>query len=66
VLEAPVAAAAWQEVSSTYLACTQDRGTPIDRQREFAARAGTVVEIDAGHHPFLSQPAAVRDLVLGL
>jgi hypothetical protein len=24
------------------------------------------VELDAGHHPFLSQPAAVRDLVLGL
>ena len=26
----------------------------------------SVVEIDAGHHPFLSQPAAVRDLILGL
>jgi hypothetical protein len=24
------------------------------------------VELDAGHHPFLSQPAAVRDLVLSL
>ena len=35
-------------------------------QREFAARAGSVVELDAGHHPFLSQPAAVRDLILGL
>lgn len=67
VLGAPVAAAAWQQVPSTYLVCTQDRGgTPADRQRTFATRAGTVVEIDAGHHPFLSQPAAVRDLVLGL
>jgi len=25
----------------------------------------TRVELDAGHHPFLSQPAAVRDLILG-
>lgn len=25
-----------------------------------------VVELDAGHHPFLSQPAAVRDLLLSL
>jgi pimeloyl-ACP methyl ester carboxylesterase len=65
VLDAPVGAAAWQEVPTTYLVCTEDRGTPADAQREFAARAGEVVEIDAGHHPFLSQPAAVRDLVLG-
>jgi len=66
VLGAPVAAAAWQHVPSTYLVCADDRGTPADRQREFAARAGNVVEIDSGHHPFLSQPAAVRDLVLSL
>jgi hypothetical protein len=24
------------------------------------------VELDTGHHPFLSQPAAVRDLILAL
>jgi pimeloyl-ACP methyl ester carboxylesterase len=66
VLEQPVQSAAWQHVPSTYLLCTEDRGTPADLQREFAARAGSVVELDAGHHPFLSQPTAVRDLVLGL
>lgn len=66
VLEAPVQAAAWQSVPSTYLLCAQDRGTPPERQREFARRAGALVELDAGHHPFLSQPAAVRDLILGL
>ena len=66
VLEQPVRSAAWQEVASTYLVCAQDRGTPATRQREFAARAGSVVELDAGHHPFLSQPAAVRDVILGL
>jgi pimeloyl-ACP methyl ester carboxylesterase len=66
VLEQPVHSAAWQLIPSTYLVCTEDRGTTADRQREFARRAGTVVELDAGHHPFLSQPAAVRDLILGL
>jgi pimeloyl-ACP methyl ester carboxylesterase len=66
VLGAPVAAAAWQQVPSTYLVCADDRGTPADLQRDFAVRAGNVVELASGHHPFLSQPAAVRDLVLGL
>jgi hypothetical protein len=45
---------------------TATRGTPAGRQREFASRAGSVVELDAGHHPFLSQPAEVRDLIVGL
>jgi pimeloyl-ACP methyl ester carboxylesterase len=66
VLGQPVRTAAWQHVPSTYLVCAEDRGTPADRQREFARRAGRVVELDAGHHPFLSQPAAVRDLLLSL
>lgn len=54
------------QVPSTYLVCTEDRGTAADLQREYAGRADSVVELDAGHHPFLSRPAAVRDLVLGL
>jgi pimeloyl-ACP methyl ester carboxylesterase len=66
VIGAAVQSAAWRHVPTTYLVCAQDRGTPVDRQREFAARAASVVELDAGHHPFLSQPAAVRDLIVGL
>jgi pimeloyl-ACP methyl ester carboxylesterase len=66
VLEQPVQSAAWHQVASTYLVCAQDQGTPAELQREFAARATSTVELDAGHHPFLSQPAAVRDLVLSL
>ena len=66
VLEQPVRSAVWPHVASTYLVCAEDGGTPAARQREFARRAGSVVELDAGHHPFLSQPAAVRDLVLSL
>ena len=66
VLEQPVRSAAWQQVPSTYLVCAQDHGTSADLQREFAGRAAGVVELDAGHHPFLSQPAEVRDLIVGL
>jgi len=62
----PVAAAAWKQLPTTYLVCAQDRGTPPRLQREFAALADSVVEMDAGHHPFLSQPAAIRDLLLSL
>ena len=66
VLEQPVRSAAWQHVPSTYLVCARDGGTPARAQRNFACRAASVVELDAGHHPFLSQPAAVRDLIVGL
>ncbi|MFF0018555.1 alpha/beta hydrolase [Streptomyces sp. NPDC005374] len=66
VIGQAVGAAAWQQVPSTYLVCAQDRGTPARLQREFARRAGSVVELDAGHHPFLSRPAAVGDLLLSL
>lgn len=61
-----VGAAAWKQVPSTYIVCTEDRGTPVQRQREYARRAGTVIELDSGHHPFLSQPTRVRDLLLSL
>ncbi len=66
VLEEPVRASAWQHVPSTYLVCTEDRGTPAQLQREYAARANNVVEFATGHHPFLSRPDAVRDLILGM
>jgi pimeloyl-ACP methyl ester carboxylesterase len=66
VLGAPVRSAAWQHLPTTYLVCAQDLGTPAERQRTFARRATNVVELDAGHHPFLSQPGAVRDLIAGL
>ncbi|PRY39573.1 pimeloyl-ACP methyl ester carboxylesterase [Umezawaea tangerina] len=62
----PVGAAAWHDIPSTYLVCTRDRGTPVAKQRELARAAGRVVEVDAGHHPFLSRPEVVRDLLLDL
>jgi pimeloyl-ACP methyl ester carboxylesterase len=66
VVEQPVQAAAWQDVATTYLICAKDRGTPAAMQAAFAGRADRVAELDAGHHPFLSQPATVSDLIVGL
>lgn len=66
VTQQPVQAAAWQQIPTTYLVCAADLGTPPTAQREFARRAQRVVEIDAGHHPFLSRPGLVADLILSL
>jgi pimeloyl-ACP methyl ester carboxylesterase len=62
----PVREVAWHDRPTTYVVCGEDRGTPPAAQREFARRADEVVEIPAGHHPFLSQPQAVADLIAKL
>lgn len=62
----PVAAAAWHDLPTTYVLCTEDRGTPAAAQREFARRADRVIEVRAGHHPFLSRPRTVADIIADL
>ena len=49
-------AIAWREKPSTYVVCAEDLATPPEAQREYARRAGRIVEIPTGHHPMLSQP----------
>ncbi len=66
VTQQPVQASAWQQVPSTYLICTGDRGTPVDRQRDFSRRATRVIELHSGHHPFLSHPGTVADVITNL
>ncbi|WP_305789949.1 alpha/beta hydrolase [Symbioplanes lichenis] len=66
VTQQPVQLAAWRDVPTTYVVCSEDRGTPAAAQRSFARRADTVIELRAGHHPFLSQPGAVADIVAGV
>ncbi|MGW6224170.1 alpha/beta hydrolase [Streptomyces olivaceus] len=66
VTHQPVRAAAWHELPTTYVVCTEDRGTPAAAQREFSRRADEVIEVKTGHHPFLSQPQTVADVVAGL
>jgi pimeloyl-ACP methyl ester carboxylesterase len=62
----PVQAVAWHDLPTTYLVCTEDRGTPAAVQREFARRADKVIEVQTGHHPFLSRPRVVADIVASL
>lgn len=52
----PTTLAAWREVPSTYLICTEDRSTSPALQRIHAARASRTLELPTGHHPFLSRP----------
>ena len=56
----PVARPAWREVPSTYIVCARDGAIPPELQRTlFAPRAERTIELDTGHSPFLSQPAAL-------
>jgi pimeloyl-ACP methyl ester carboxylesterase len=66
VTQQPVRAVAWPDLPTTYVVCTEDRGTPAAAQREFARRADKVVEVAAGHHPFLSQPQTMADIIASL
>ncbi len=59
----PVSALGWKEHPSTYLLTTQDRVFSPELQRRMAARATSVVEIDAGHIPLLSRPAEIADAI---
>ena len=55
---------AWRSKPSWYLVTTEDRMIPAPAQREMSARAGsTVVEVAASHSVYVSQPAAVAELI---
>ncbi|MGQ0625925.1 MAG: alpha/beta hydrolase [Sporichthyaceae bacterium] len=57
-------AAAWQQLPSTYLICTEDNAIPASAQEAMSAGAHTVVRMDASHSPFMSQPGAVADVLI--
>ena len=55
---------AWRTKPSWYLVTTEDRMIPPPGQRAMSQRAGSkVTEVAASHSVFLSQPAAVADLI---
>jgi pimeloyl-ACP methyl ester carboxylesterase len=60
-----VTAAAWHDIPSTYVVCTDDRAIPPVVQRALATRATNVVEWPTSHSPFLSRPDLVVDLLAG-
>jgi len=59
-----ISEAAWASKPSWYLITTEDRMIPPQAQREMSGRAGaTVEEAAASHSVYVSQPAAVAELV---
>jgi pimeloyl-ACP methyl ester carboxylesterase len=55
---------AWRSKPSGYLIAAEDRMIPPPAQREMSARAGsTIVEVEASHSVYVSQPAAVAELI---
>jgi pimeloyl-ACP methyl ester carboxylesterase len=59
-----ISEAAWSNKPSWYLLTTEDRMIPPQAQREMSGRAGaTVQEVAASHSVYVSQPAAVAELI---
>jgi pimeloyl-ACP methyl ester carboxylesterase len=55
---------AWRSKPSWYLVTTEDRMIPAPAQQFMSERAGsTVVEVAASHSVYVSQPAAVAELI---
>jgi pimeloyl-ACP methyl ester carboxylesterase len=63
-LSGTVSEPAWRSKPSWYLVATEDRMIPPPAQRAMSARAGsTVIEVAGSHSIYVSQPAAVADLI---
>ena len=63
-LSGTISEPAWRSKPSWYLVTTEDRMIPPPAQREMSARAGsTVVEVAGSHSIYVSQPAAVAELI---
>jgi pimeloyl-ACP methyl ester carboxylesterase len=59
-----VTATAWRGRPTTYVITEQDAVFPVGAQEALAARAGSnTVRMATSHSPFLSQPAAVADII---
>jgi len=60
-----VARPTWRDVPSTYVVCVNDRALPAEMQRTvFAPRTSHVIELQADHSPFLSQPHALAEVLV--
>ena len=54
---------AWKTVPSTYIICESDKAIPPSLQELFARRAERVHRLSTSHSPFVSQPAALAQLI---
>jgi pimeloyl-ACP methyl ester carboxylesterase len=54
---------AWTARPTTYVVCSKDRAIPAWQQQQMAENADRVVEMEAGHSPFLSKPDELATLL---
>lgn len=59
----PLTETAWKSVPSTYIVCEADNAIPVVAQELMAKRADDVHRMNTSHSPFLSQPAALAQLI---
>jgi pimeloyl-ACP methyl ester carboxylesterase len=62
----PLRSAAWHDIPSTYVVCTEDRAISPEFQRALATRTTTAVEWPTSHSPFFSRPDLVAELLVAL
>ena len=64
IFATPVTQAAWRSKPNWAIVATQDRAIDPRLLRKMAERSGAeIVEIEASHVPFISQPLAVADVI---
>jgi pimeloyl-ACP methyl ester carboxylesterase len=61
----PARKIAWQQKPATYFVCTEDLAIPAALQRQRAAPDARLIDFPSGHHPFLSQPEAFSESIVG-
>ena len=64
--DAEVPPAAWTQIESTYVVCTDDQTIAPESQRAMAKNATDSVEWATSHSPMLSRPDLVADLLTDL
>jgi pimeloyl-ACP methyl ester carboxylesterase len=62
----PPPPAAWKQIESTYVVCTDDQTIAPESQHKMANNADHVVVWDTSHSPMLSRPDLVADLLADL
>lgn len=62
----PVAHASWRDIPSTYILLTEDFACPTIVQRQTCHQAGTVIELEGSHSPFLAKPAKLAKALAGV
>jgi pimeloyl-ACP methyl ester carboxylesterase len=57
---------AWQSSESTYIICEQDRALSPALQERMAERCSTKISLESSHSPFISRPAELAEVVVGI